>query len=146
MTTTPAIHALAPAGRRLTQPRRQVAALIDAREGRFTAADLAADVRAGDLGVGRATIFRTLDLFAELGLVERLELPSGDHAYVRCDPAHHHHVMCEVCGRTEEVDDCGITAVAKEIARRTGYRIEAHRLELFGVCPDCAAGAKRGEG
>jgi Fur family ferric uptake transcriptional regulator len=144
MTNGPAIEALAPSGHRLTQPRRQVAALIDARDGHFTAADLAADARARDLGVGRATIFRTLDLFAELGLVERLELPTGDHAYVRCDPLHHHHVVCKACGRTEEVDDFGFTAVADEIARRTGYRVEAHRLELFGICPDCAARTSRG--
>ncbi len=139
MTTEPVLQALAPSGHRLTRPRRQVAALIDARTGHFTAADLEADARAGGLGIGRATVFRTLDLFTELGLVERLELPTGEHAYVRCDPIHHHHVVCETCGRTTEIDDCGISAVAQEVARRTGYRIGTHRLELFGLCPSCAA-------
>ncbi len=139
------VEALGPAGRRVTQPRLDVAALIDARDGHFTAADLAADARLRGLGIGRATIFRTLDLFADLGLVERLDLPAGGHAYVRCEPAHHHHVVCAGCGRTEEVEDCGITAVAEEVARRTGYRIETHRLELFGLCPACAArGRHRG--
>ena len=96
-------------------------------------------------GIGRATVFRALELFAELGLVERLDLPSGEHAYVACEPAHHHHVVCSHCGRATEVDDCGMTEVAREVARRTGYRIDRHRLELFGVCPDCRAGTGTGD-
>ena len=51
-----------------------------------------------------------------------------------------------MCGRTAEVDDCGISAVALRIARQTGYRIETHRLELFGVCPGCAAVAGAPDG
>ncbi len=133
-------RALEAAGRRVTEPRLQVSALIAARLGHFTAADLAADARARHPGIGRATIFRALDLFTALGLVERLELPTGEHAYVRCEQSHHHHVVCSRCGRNAEVEDCGMTAVAEEVARRTGYRIETHRLELFGLCPACASG------
>jgi len=133
------LRALEAAGHRITEPRLQVAALIDARTGHFTAADLAADAGARRPRIGRATIFRALDLFTALGLVERLELPSGEHAYVRCELSHHHHVVCSRCGRNAEVEDCGITAVAREVARRTGYRIETHRLELFGLCPACAS-------
>ena len=51
------------------------------------------------LGIGRATIFRTLDVLVDLQAVERLDLPTGDHAYVACEPAHHHHVVCSNCGR-----------------------------------------------
>ena len=77
----------------------------------------------------------------ELGLVERLDLPSGEHAYVPCEPVHHHHLICSRCGRTEEVDDPRIERITRSIGRRTGYRIERHRLELFGLCPACAAAA-----
>jgi Fur family ferric uptake transcriptional regulator len=89
--------------------------------------------------VGRATVFRSLDTFSELGVVERIDLPSGDHAYVGCEPAHHHHhVVCEQCGRTTEIDDAGIRDIVRSIERRTGYRIDSHRVELFGRCPSCA--------
>ncbi len=134
-------RALAGSGHRLTEPRRAVAGLVARRAGPFTAADLVADARARDLGLGRATIFRSLDLLAELHLVERLDLPSGAHAYVACEPEHHHHVVCTRCGRTAEVEDCGMTSVAREVARRSGYRVEEHRLELFGVCPACLSDA-----
>jgi Fur family transcriptional regulator, ferric uptake regulator len=132
------VNALDKAGYRLTRPRRQLADLVANKDGHFTAADLEAAARGNRLGVGRATIFRALDLFVELGLVERLDLPSGDHAYVRCEPAHHHHVICSGCGRSVDVEDCGMGRVAREVARQTGFRIDAHRLQLYGLCPDCS--------
>jgi Fur family transcriptional regulator, ferric uptake regulator len=138
---TALIAALDRAGYRLTEPRRTMAGLIADREGHFTAADIVDDARSRRMGIGRATIFRSLDLFEELGVVERLDLPSGDHAYVPCEPIHHHHVICSSCGRTEEVDDPGIEALTRSIGRRSGYRIDTHRLELFGLCPACDAAA-----
>jgi Fur family ferric uptake transcriptional regulator len=128
---------LSSAGHRVTGARRTVADLIAQREGHFTAADLLADARARRLTIGRASVFRALDLFTELKALERIDLPSGEHAYVACEPAHHHHVVCRACGRVTEVEDAGLATVAAEMARRSGYAIESHRLELFGLCPDC---------
>jgi Fur family ferric uptake transcriptional regulator len=129
--------ALDEAGYRLTEARRSIAELIAARNGHFTAADLVTDARARRLAIGRATIFRTLDVLADLHAVERLDLPTGDHAYVACERAHHHHVVCSNCGASRDIDDAGWRAVVRDIERRTGYRIDDHRLELFGFCPDC---------
>ena len=125
------------AGVRLTDARRAVLGLIDERPGGFTANDLVADARAQRVAVGRASVFRTVELLEDLSLVERLDLPSGEHTYVACEPAHHHHVVCSRCGKATEIANCGITAVARQVARRTGYQIDTHRLELFGLCPDC---------
>jgi Fur family ferric uptake transcriptional regulator len=136
---TPAVAALDRAGYRLTAPRRSLAALIDEQDGHFTAAELVAEARSRRLGVGRATVFRTLEVLEGLGAVERLDLPSGDHAYVGCEPAHHHHVVCSRCGRTLEIEDAGLRSVVREVRRQTGFRIDDHRLELFGVCPACLA-------
>lgn len=127
------------AGHRLTEPRRAVAELVAARQGHFTAADLVADARARRLGIGRATVFRALELFTELGLVERIDLPTGDHAYVSCDPVHHHHAICTRCGRSLDVDDLGLARVLDDVGRRLGFEITSHRLELFGTCAACLA-------
>jgi len=134
---SPFLAALATTGHRLTGPRKAVAQLIARREGHFTAADLLSDARAKRLRIGRATIFRSLELYAGLETLERLDLPSGEHAYVACEPVHHHHVVCSRCGRSTEVEDVGVQAVTSEAARRTGYRIDSHRLELYGMCPLC---------
>jgi Fur family ferric uptake transcriptional regulator len=138
MTDSAAVQdALDEAGYRLTEARRTIADLIAARSGHFTAADLVADARIRRLGIGRATIFRTLDVLADLHAVERLDLPTGDHAYVACERAHHHHVVCSNCGASRDIDDAGWRAVVRDIERRTGYRIDDHRLELFGFCAAC---------
>jgi Fur family ferric uptake transcriptional regulator len=131
------ISALDRAGYRLTEPRRSLAALIASQDGHFTAGELVALARARRLGVGRATVFRTLEVLEALGTIERLDLPSGDHAYVICQRSHHHHVVCSRCGRTREIADGSLQVVVGEIARRTGYRVDTHRLELFGLCPAC---------
>ena len=132
--------ALDDAGYRRTGARRSIAGLIAAREGPFTAADLVEDARSRRLRIGRATIFRTLDVLADLNAVERLDLPSGEHAYVACEPVHHHHVVCSGCGASRDVDDAGWRSVVRDIERTTGYRIDDHRLELFGLCPACRRG------
>jgi Fe2+ or Zn2+ uptake regulation protein len=133
----PIVHALNSAGYRLTEPRRMVAELISRLDGHFTAVELEEEARRRRLGLSRASLFRALDLLTELGVVERVDLPNGDHAYVECARAHHHHVICSRCGRTTEVEDCGVADALSEIARRSGYRIDTHRLELFGLCRRC---------
>ena len=134
------LAALDRAGYRLTGPRRAVADRIAARAGHFTAANLVDDAAARRLDMSRATIFRTLEALEGVGAIERIDLPTGDHAYITCEPAaHHHHVVCRRCGRANDVDDAGLAAVVERIAGETGYRINAHRLELFGLCPACQA-------
>jgi len=131
------LRAFDTAGYRSTEPRRALARLIGEHDGHFTAEDLLAASRRDHLGVGRATVFRSLDILTELGVIERLDLPSGDHTFVACEPTHHHHVVCSNCGRTTDVGDSGIATVLEEVGRRSGYRIDLHRLELFGLCGAC---------
>ena len=138
----PLLTALEHAGYRLTEPRRSVAVLIAGREGHFTAAELATEARGRHMDIGRATIFRALDLFTTLKLVERVDLPGGDHAYVACDPVHHHHAICTTCGRALDVDDAGLGDVLTEIGRRASFTVTLHRLELFGVCSVCSVAAR----
>lgn len=134
----PLIDALDQAGVHVTEPRRAVARLVAEQVGHFTANDLVRAAGRRRLPVGRATVFRALDLFTALNLVERLDLPDGGHAYVACDAAHHHHVVCSACGRSVDASDSGIAEVVAGIAERTGFTIASHRLELFGLCPECA--------
>ena len=134
----PLVMALDRAGYRLTEPRRAVAQLIAARDGHFTAAELLDDARARRPGIGRATVFRALETFTELDLLERVDLPSGGHAYVPCERAsHHHHIVCSTCGRTTAVEDVGLVTAMEEAQRRSGWQVESHRLELYGRCPRC---------
>ncbi len=141
------IQALERAGYQATPNRRLVAQLVAATGGHFTAADLLERGRLERVNIGRATVFRALDLLTDLRVVERLDLPSGSHAYVVCDPdEHHHHLVCSSCGHSEDVADGELARLVDEIGRRHGYQIEAHRLELFGLCPACATAATAAAG
>jgi Fe2+ or Zn2+ uptake regulation protein len=137
--TTSWTTALDEAGYFVTEPRRVVAEMVADRDSHFTANDLVGEAKRARLGVGRATVFRALELFEQLGLVERLDLPNGDHAYVVCQPSHHHHVICTGCGRSAEVGDLGISSIAGEVESQTGFTIDSHRIELYGLCPECRA-------
>jgi Fe2+/Zn2+ uptake regulation proteins len=128
-------------GYRITAPRRDVAALIADQAGHFTAEDLLIASRKRRMALGRATVFRSLELLSSLELVERVDLPSGEHA-VSCEPEHHHHLVCSSCGRAVGVEEGKLDTALRELGRRTGYQIDSHRLELFGTCPDCLAAAK----
>ena len=133
------VDALEGSGYRLTEPRRAVAEMIAGRQGHFTAADLIDEARGRHPGLGRATVFRALELFASLNLVERVDLPAGEHAYVACERTHHHHAICTGCGRALDVDDQGLADVLAAIGRRSGFRVTTHRLEIFGLCASCQA-------
>jgi Fur family ferric uptake transcriptional regulator len=136
-TSSEIVSALHQAGYRLTRSRRAIAELVAEQSGHFSAADLIAAAQARPDRVGRATVFRAMEMLGELGLVERLDLPNGDHAYVSCALSHHHHVVCSKCGRSVEVADLGMEGIIAEVARRTGFVIAEHRAEFYGLCPAC---------
>jgi Fur family ferric uptake transcriptional regulator len=139
--TGPLAASLARAGVRVTEPRLAVARLVAAREGHFTASELIDDARRDPGRIGRATIFRSLELFTSLGLVERVDLPDGTHAWVACEDVHHHHAICTTCGRSFDVQDQGLVDTLAAIGRRTGFHVTSHRLEVFGICAGCIAAA-----
>jgi Fur family ferric uptake transcriptional regulator len=123
-------------GYRLTAPRRAViAALRDA--GRYcTAAQLHERLRGRPVAL--ASIYRTLELLAEVGLAERRAEAAGEASYLYCSPRHHHHVVCTCCGAVREIAVCPDGALARAVERETGYRIERHTLDYYGLCGACA--------
>ena len=131
------------AGARLTEPRRRLGALVDRQAGPFTASDLLESARREGLRVGRATVFRTLALLDEQGVVERVDLPSGEHAYVACARGHHHHAICVDCGRVADLPEIEIGLDLVDLERRSGFEIDAHRIELFGRCAECRSPSAR---
>src|SRR5688572_29142879 len=128
-------------GYRLTGPRRAVLDEVVSRSAPFTSAELWEAGRKSAPTVGRATVFRTLDLLARLGVVQRIHQDAdggGCHAYLACDLSHHHHLICNNCGLvTDFTEDRAIEGLVREIERLTRFRVEGHRLELVGMCPEC---------
>ena len=127
-------------GYRITQPRIAIVEAILSTSGGFTADGLYDRLR-GVAGIGRATVFRTVDTLAGLGYLRRLHSEEQCSQYIRTTPGHHHHLICTRCHRVVEFDGCTVDAIANELSERTHFRIQGHWLELFGLCPDCQAAA-----
>lgn len=125
-------------GHRVTPPRRAVIAAALQRQGHFTVDDLRHHCR----GAGRATVFRTIRLLTELGVVCRVLLDDGSLHYRLSQRAqHHHHLVCTGCGKVQDLDDCSVSDLVRELSRSSGYEIEGHWLEFYGHCSACKSEA-----
>jgi Fur family transcriptional regulator, ferric uptake regulator len=125
-------------GMRNTAPRRAVVTAALQRTSRFTARDMLDELQ--ESGVGRATVFRTINLLAELGVLNRIHAEDGCHAYTVCMPQHHHHLVCRSCGAVEDVISDTVEQALRTLATQSDFSLEEHHLELFGVCRDCSRG------
>jgi Fur family ferric uptake transcriptional regulator len=124
-------------GYRITPSRRAVIAGILAQTGQFAADDVVVRCR----GAGRATVFRTLRLLTELGVVCRVLNEDGNMRYLVSRRGHHHHLVCSGCGRVQDLDACAIGDMVRELSAATGYEVDGHWLELYGRCAECRVAA-----
>lgn len=91
--------------------------------------------------VGLTTVYRTLQALAERGEVDVMRPPGGEQLYRRCAAGHHHHLVCRSCGQAVEVEGPAVERWADRIAAEHGFVDIAHTVEIFGICPECAAKA-----
>ena len=121
-------------GYRVTPPRRAVIAAALQQSGHFTVDDLLRRCR----GAGRATVFRTMRLLTEAGVACRVLLDDGSLHYRLSERAqHHHHLVCTGCGKVQDLDECSVSDLVRELSRTSGYEIEGHWLEFYGQCAVC---------
>jgi Fur family ferric uptake transcriptional regulator len=132
---------LAKHGYRLTGPRKAVLAAVLKRTRPFTAEQLVADLRKSDPGIGRATVYRTLEILASVDVLTRLLQPGGHPGYVVGTPGHRHHLVCSECGITVAFTSCPVDDLVRDLTRDTDFAIHSHLLEVFGLCPTCRVAA-----
>ena len=125
------------AGERVTPQRLLVADALAAHGRRITAQALYDRLRHRHPGIGRATVFRTLEALVAAGVARRLEQDGHVYGYIACRPEHHHHLACDRCGRVEEIEEAYITPVAERVAADLGFTIDDARLDFYGLCADC---------
>ena len=136
-TVTQVIDVLGQHGYRVTNPRRAVLESVLRRDRPFTAEQLVADVHRSDPGLGRATVYRTLEILASVDVLTRILQPGGNPAYVVGIPGHRHHLVCSGCGVTVAFTACPVDDLVHNLTRDTEFTIHGHLLEVFGVCPSC---------
>lgn len=125
-------------GYKLTQQRRAILHVIARSQDHLTPAEIYQEVRQEHPGVGLVTIYRTLDILAELGLICEIHAAGSCRSYLLRRPReHHHHLVCSDCGRVVDFTDCDLTGLEQRLADETGFKTEGHLLEFFGCCPEC---------
>jgi Fur family ferric uptake transcriptional regulator len=132
-------------GGRITPARRAVlAAVLDAGEHHFTAADVLAAVEQAEPQPDRATVYRTLELLTEIGLLKPLPLNGDAIVYHRTDHRHGH-VVCGVCGAITEVPEQALIEFARTLQQGTHFTIDADRIAVSGTCEGCVAAMTHAE-
>jgi Fe2+ or Zn2+ uptake regulation protein len=128
-------------GYRLTGPRGRIVDQALRHERPFTAEQLVAELRdhpdTGVASIGRATVYRTLEILASVDVLSRIIQPSGNAAYVVEAPGHRHHLVCSSCGTTISFTSCPVDTLVQHLTADTRFTIHDHLLEVFGTCPEC---------
>lgn len=126
--------------RRSTRARSIIRETLDSTDRFLSAQGLHELIADQGEDVGLATVYRTLQMFADDGDVDCLRDSDGEMLYRKCvRDAHHHHLICRRCGTTRELEDLSIEAWADKVADQHGFAAVTHTFELYGVCAACQA-------
>lgn len=91
-------------------------------------------------GCDLATIYRSMHLLEKMGMVKRFDFGDGAARFelvAEGDDGHHHHLICAKCSEVVEIEECFPPEIEKRIATQNGFKAVTHKLEFFGICPDC---------
>ena len=124
-------------GYRLTGPRSAVVEAVVGHVRPFTAEQLVNELADGEEPIGRATVYRTLEVLASMDVLTRIVSPDGHPSYISGAPGHRHHLLCQICGTTVTITSCPMSELLATLAKDTDFVISDHTLEVFGICPTC---------
>ncbi len=120
-------------GLRMTDQRRTIAAVLQESDDHPDVEELYARAAARDDGISIATVYRTVKLFEEAGILDKLEFGDGRARYEDAEREHHDHLIDMQSGKVIEFVDAEIETLQEKIAEKLGYQLKGHRLELYGV-------------
>ena len=124
--------------RRVTGPRAAILEILRRHPHPLTNRDILAALPGGQCNL--ATIYRAMHLLEGMGMVKRFDFGDGAARFELVgegDDGHHHHLVCTRCAGVIEIDECFPRAIESRIAAANGFKNVTHKLEFFGLCPDC---------
>lgn len=124
-------------GYRLTGARRAVVETMAKSARALTPIEVYDLARKKYRALGLVTVYRTLEKLEELHLIQRVHQPMGCQAFVSAGVGHQHLLLCQDCGRVAFFEGDDLDALTKTISKKTGYQINEHWLQLFGLCAEC---------
>ncbi|EEF57686.1 Fur family transcriptional regulator [Pedosphaera parvula] len=123
--------------RKITGPRQAILQILRQHPHPMSNKEIFAELK-GDCDL--ATVYRSLHLLESMHMVKRFDLGDGIARFellAEGDDGHHHHLVCSRCAAVVEIDDCFTRELEERIAAKSGFKAITHRLEFFGICPQC---------
>lgn len=135
-----ATRALSEAGHRAGGARGAVIDLLSKQHCCLSAQEVSDRLERAGTNVGLASVYRALDLLHEMGLVQRVEIGQGGSRYEPVLPGgeHHHHAVCDSCGKVTEFEDDMLERALERLSGRLSYSMRAHDIVIRGDCARCA--------
>lgn len=124
-------------GYRLTEARRAVVETVEKSTRALTPVEVYDMARKRYRALGLVTVYRTLEKLEELHLIQRVHQPQGCQAFISAGAGHQHLLLCKNCGQVQFFDGDDLDGLTKTISKKTGYQINEHWLQLFGLCTNC---------
>jgi Fur family ferric uptake transcriptional regulator len=136
-----AAQALTDAGYRRGGARGAILELLDEQSCALSAVEIQEALARGNRDVSRSSVYRVMEELEEIGLLQRVELGQGMVRYeaVRGDPGHHHHLVCDHCGRLQPFTDEALERAIRRVSDRVPLRVSEHEIVIHGSCDTCAA-------
>jgi len=120
-----------------TPARIAVLKLLEKSETPLDVASIIDYLQKHEIDIDPATAFRIVNMFTEKGIITPIQFNEGKLRYELSSKAAHHHLVCEQCGKIEDISDCNIESLEKEIQKKKGFLVKRHSLEFFGLCSNC---------
>jgi Fur family ferric uptake transcriptional regulator len=135
-----AAQALSAAGYRRGGARRVILELLDEQACALSAAEIQAELAGRSREVSRASVYRVMEELEEIGLLQRVEVGRGVVRYepLRHGPGHHHHLVCDRCGRIAPFSDEGLERAIRRVSDTLPLRVSEHEVVIHGACEICA--------
>ncbi|MBY7144021.1 transcriptional repressor [Virgibacillus sp. NKC19-3] len=134
MNVNEAVDRLKEKGYKTTGKRKDILEYFEEANGYRTAKDLIQHMESNYEGISFDTVYRNLHLYDEIGILEATELNGEKQFRLNCTDHHHHHFICNDCGKTKEIEVCPMDEIENTL---TNYAIEGHKFEIYGLCPMC---------
>jgi Fur family ferric uptake transcriptional regulator len=126
--------------RKITGPRAAILDILRKHPHPLTNREILAEMRKGNGQCNLATIYRSMHMLEKMGIVKRFDFGDGAGRFELVgenDDGHHHHLVCTRCSEVVEIEECFPHEIEKQIAARNRFKGVTHKLEFFGICPEC---------
>lgn len=120
-----------------TPARLAVMQLLEKTDEPIDVATITEYLKKNTIKADQATVFRIINMFTDKGLTKQIQLNEGKFRYELSSKPDHHHLICQKCGKIQDISDCAVGDLEKDIEKKKGFKIMSHSLEFFGLCSNC---------